>query len=155
MLSNGFANTICLRRRPSRLLAAYLIVIHLLALTALLQPLAVPAWFGAIGFGAVLISIGYHSRLYLRLADSANAYWIWNSDGYWRHGALQGVFSLQEPGSVNTPWFVVLILSGPDGKSRRRLLLIRDQLDADDFRRLRVRLRFFHDVASARRVAPL
>jgi len=155
MLSNGFASTIRLKRRPSRLLAAYLILVHLLALFALLSPLAVAAWLRTVGFGVVMLSIGYHSRLYPRLADTSTAHWTWNPDGYWRHAAQQGVFILQTSACVNTSWFVVVILNGPNGKDRRRLLLIRDQLDADAFRRLRVRLRFSHDEASARRVASL
>lgn len=155
MLSNGFANTIYLARRPSRLLAAYLILIHLLAFLALLSPLAVPVWLHAIGFCAILISIGYYLRQYLHQVDTGSAHWNWNSDGNWRHGAAEGVFNLQAESSVNTPWFVVVSLRGTDGEDRRRLLIIRDQLDADDFRRLRVRLRYFHEEASARRVAPL
>jgi len=127
----------------------------LLGLLSLLPSLAVPGWLRAIGFGVVVISIGYHSRLYSRMADTDTAHWIWNPDGYWRHAAHQGVFTLQASACVNTYWFVVVMLNGPHGKDRRRLLLIRDQLEADAFRRLRVRLRFIHDEASARRVASL
>jgi toxin CptA len=44
--------------------------------------------------------------------------------------------------SVATPW--VVVLHGRTGRRRRDLLVTRDSLDAESFRRLRLHLRIFH-----------
>jgi len=154
MLSNGFATPLHLKRKPSRLLASYLLLVHLLALLALIQALAVPPLLRLTAFGLVLLSVVYQSRRYRRQQDVASGYWICYADGSWRYSGEEANYVLRAAGCVNTPWFVVLTFSGAGGE-QRRLLLLCDQIDADSFRRLRVRLKFYQEEASARRAAPL
>jgi hypothetical protein len=148
MLSNGFARPLHLKRKPSRLLAGYLVILHVLAAVALLQPLALSVYTHAVLWLVLLSSAGYHVRYYWRQRDGDDVYWIWQAGGAWLHGDDEQLLALVSSKSVATPWFVRVTLAGLDRK-QQHLLIVRDQLDADSFRRLRVRLKLDHDEAAA------
>ena len=147
MLSNGFDKPLHLKRKPSRLLAAYLVCLHALALLALLQPLALSILVTAALWGSLLASAGYHVRYFRRQCDDETTYWVWQASGTWLRGGKEQVYTLVSAKSVNTPWFVIVTLSNLT--QQQRLLVLCDQLDADTFRRLRVRLRLHYDEAVA------
>jgi len=146
MLSNGFDKPLHLRRKSSRLLAAYLVVVHGLALIALLQSLAVTQLTHAMLYTCLLASLACHAVYFRRRADGKN-YWVWHPGGVWRQGLEERAFRLLAAESIQTPWFALVTLINVE-QQRRRLLIVRDQLDADTFRRLRVRLRLHHDEAA-------
>ena len=86
MLSNGFATPLHLKRKPSRLLAGYLLCIHALAMLALIQALAIPVavhcalW---LLWGASLV---YHLFRYWPYSYDSHSFWIWQAGGDWlRH----------------------------------------------------------------------
>lgn len=147
MLSNGFDRPLHLRRKTSRLLAAYLVTVHGLALSALLQPLALTLALHIVLYVGLFASAIYHIVYFVRQHDE-HGYWVWMSGGVWRYTAEERVLSLITNKTVQTPWFVLVTLV--DNERRKvRLLIIRDQVDTDTFRRLRVRLRLHHDEATA------
>jgi thiamine transporter ThiT len=144
MLSNGFDKPLLLTRKPSRLLAAYLALLHTLGVLALLQALAIPT-FGQVGLWILLtLSAGFHARYHRRQCDHSNTGWVWQASGAFVRGNDDAIYSLITNKSVCTPWFVILTVTGVEQRPRR-LLFIRDQLDVDTFRRLRVRLQLHYD----------
>jgi len=152
MLSNGFARPLHLRRKASLVLAGFLIVLHVLALIALLQPLAITALVHDLLYPSVVCSVVYHAVFYRHQIDKAH-YWIWHAGGSWQYSDNERLFSLVLPRSVQTPWFVALTLT--DTRQRQRLLIVRDQLDADTFRRLRVRVKLHQEDTAAAREEPV
>ena len=146
MLSNGFARPLHLKRKTSRLLAAFLVNMHVLALLALLQPLALNSILQVLLFGVLLFSGIYHAVLFRRQSDGQH-FWTWQAGGAWRYGEVDQAYALVSSSTVQTPWFVTLTLS--NRQQQRRLLVVRDQLDADTFRRLRVRVKLAHEDAAA------
>jgi len=146
MLSNGFARPLCLQRKRSLLLASYLIVIHLLGLIALFQPMQISSFVLGLVLVLLAISAAYHFRYYRLQCDDA-LYWIWHANASWQYGEPTQTWQLALSKSVQTPWFVTLTLVSP--QQQRRVLIVRDQVDADTFRRLRVRLKLHHEDAAA------
>jgi len=152
MLSNGFAGPLRLQRKPSKLLASYLIVLHLLGLIALLLPIAMSgAWQGVL-LGLLTLSAVYHVHYYRQQRDDTSSYWVWLDSGNWRYGDENRTYQLVVSKSVQTPWFVALTLT--DTQQQRRLLFVRDQLAADTFRHLRVRFKLHHEVTASGRDEP-
>lgn len=149
MLSNGFDKPLHLRRKPSKLLAVYLIVLHGLALIVLLQSLAITLLIHTILSACLLASVAYHVFYFRRQSDDRD-YWIWQAGGVWRHGADEQSYRLFSADTVQTAWFVLLTVINLENR-KRTLLFVRDQVDADTFRRLRVRLKLHHDEATASR----
>ncbi|MBI1421924.1 MAG: hypothetical protein GC149_00575 [Gammaproteobacteria bacterium] len=143
MLSNGFYKPLHLRRKFSRLLAAFLILLHALALLALLQSLAMPEGIHAGLYGFLLLSTVYHTKHLWSLRDTG-AYWVWQSAGTWQRTDEEKTYRVVIARSVQTPWFVSLTLTAGSG-NRHSLLIVRDQLHADTFRRLRVRLKLYQE----------
>lgn len=150
MLSNGFARPLHLRRKPSRLLAGYLLSLHVLAVLALLQPLNIATATHLLLYGVLLGSAGFHVAYFRRQRDQASAYWVWQAGGAWLRTDKEQPFSLVRGRVVQTPWFVTLTLVAP-AQPRQRLLIVRDQVDADTYRRLRVRLQLYHEDVAVKR----
>ena len=148
MLSNGFDKPLHLNRKPSRLFAVYLVLLHALALLALLQPLALSNL--ALGglWSLLIYSVGYHLHNFRQQCDMHNAYWVWQSGGAWLRDIEEHSYTVVTARSVNTPWFVLVTLACV-GQPAQRILILRDQLDSDTFRRLRVRLKLYYDEAAA------
>lgn len=155
MLYNGFAGPLRLKRKLSRLLGGYLVSLHGLALYALCQPLAMPTGVHVILLIGWLASFMYHIRYFWLLRDNEAQAWVWQAGGCWLRGSDSPVFSLVINRSLQTPWFVILALSA-EGQKPENLLVLRDQVDENSFRRLRVRLKFFsQDDTTARRDGPV
>jgi len=152
MLSNGFAGPLRLQRKPSKLLAGYLIVLHLLGLMALLSPMMMPGVVQGVLLGLLTLSAMYHVRYYRQQHDATSAFWVWLDSGVWRHGDESRTYQLVVSKSVQTPWFVSLTLV--NDQQQRRLLFVRDQLAADTFRHLRVRFKLHHEVTASGRDEP-
>lgn len=150
MLFNGFAGPLRLKRKASRLLGLYLVSLHGLALSVLLVPLAIPTGVRILLIISWLFSVFYHLSYYRRQRDDDVTTWVWQSGGDWVHGLDSQVYSLVVRRSLQTPWFVMLTLNAP-GQKNEHLLILRDQIDPDSFRRLRVRIKFAQDETAARR----
>ena len=136
----SFSAAISIVPRPSRVLRRGLIGLHLgivgLASIALADPLALLV----LGLASAL-----HCAQWLRelarhwaagqtvLFDSAGAWWIQQRDGRRTAARLA-------PRRLVLPWLLVLPLREVEGRHTLRLILLADNLPAEDFRRLRVRL---------------
>jgi hypothetical protein len=122
---------------PSPSLRAVLLGLHGLALLAAgLNPLAI--WLRLVLAGVVLASLGLELRRYRSPAIVGLQL---KSDGFW---ALQGrdgpeIESSLLPSSLVNPWFVLLHFRS--GDQSHSLLICRDSLSEDDFRKLRVALK--------------
>ncbi|MCB1736599.1 MAG: hypothetical protein KDI42_00585 [Gammaproteobacteria bacterium] len=129
-------------------LAGVLLLTHLLALTMV--------WFstfplpGQVAF-SVLIAISAwwnHRRHVLHQGPGAVRALYWDADGSWRlldsNGNEHPVLRRGE--FLRTPWLVLLNFRAVS-KARFAVLIPRDALPADDFRRLRLRLRVAGDSA--------
>ncbi len=152
MLSNGFARPLRLKRKPSLILAGFLITVHVMGLIALLQPLAVNTLALYLLYASLMFSAVYHVAFFRRQIDDQEC-WIWSADGTWHFGNTERRFSLVLSKSVQTPWFVTLTLA--DSDKQLRVLIVRDQLDADTFRRLRVRVKLYQEDTAASREEPV
>jgi hypothetical protein len=148
MLSNGFDKPLLLKRKTSHLLIFYLVGIHVLALLALLQPIALPPAAMLVLWFILLTSVGVHARYIRRQRDNTDNYWVWQTNGMWQRVNADQTYLLVPSKSVSTPWFVAATLTTP-AREKQRLLLVCDQLDADSFRRLRVRMHLYYDKAVA------
>lgn len=109
-----------------------------------------PYWAQAICLLAVLSGAVLGTRIFLRengvkaLCMLKDASWrLTLRDGGEWHGTLNGE-------SLVSPWLCLFVLDGTAG--RRRVLILRDSLDRNGFRRLRVGLRV--RPASGRAAAP-
>ena len=132
---------IWLTLHPSRLLSAYLLLLHAAALYALwLLQLSVA--LRALGALAVCASIAWQMRRHVLLRGSRAVRRLqWRSDGGWwvTDGAGgQHVYQQAETRLVR-PWLILLRLEGRAGG--RNLVLPGDCADAGLLRKLRVRLR--------------
>ena len=110
MLSNGFARPLRLKRKPSRLLATFLVAIHTMALIALLQPLAVNAIVHTALFASLLLSAIYHVMHFRRQCVGQDD-WVWQASGIWQRGDADQPYTLVLAKSLQTPWFVTLTLA--------------------------------------------
>lgn len=136
--------TLELRLKPSKRLAAALAAVHL-ACAVLLWPLLLAFWLKlalAWGLGASLIwrlrrdalLVTRSSILALIVREDCSCT-IGRLDGEWEHGVLLG-------SSFVSPSLVILNLK-PEARMRlRHVVLLSDSLDREDFRRLRVLLKW-------------
>ncbi len=138
MLSNGFGKPLHLKCKPSHYYLLLIILSHSLAVFAL--------WvFTAMTLGIQLgLSIGltlYAGYLCFRHFHD-DRYWVWQSDDTWLCvDEPQQTWFLQ-PKRIVTAWFVIMTLSYD--KRSELVLVFKDQIDKTSFRRLRVRLRYYH-----------
>jgi hypothetical protein len=146
MLSSGFSRPLPLKRKPSRLFAVFLLVMHGLALAALLLPLALTDVVHTALFVGLMASAFFHLAYYQRQQDN-EAYWVWDANGSWRYGDNHQAFQVVLTKTVQTPWFVTIALRNAE-RQQQLLLILGDQLDADSFRRLRVRLKLHQEEAA-------
>lgn len=149
MLFNGFAEPLRLKRKSSRLLGVYLLGLHGLALLVLCLPLAISYGLHLVLYFLLLMSAIYYVFYYSQQHDNDITTWVWQKGGGWiRNQSTSVVYSLRLRRSLQTPWFVMISLSA-QGYKPEHLLILYDQVDADSFRRLRVRLKFYQDEATA------
>ena len=137
MLSNGFDKPLYLRRKPSLQLAVFLFVVHVLALLALTHALAVPLHLHIILWLVWAASAIYYAAYYWPRSYDKGPYWVWQANGAWVFDSepVHTVMSLRH--SVITAWFVLVKLY--DSHGTRHCLYFADQLEADTWRRVRVR----------------
>jgi toxin CptA len=138
--------------RPSRRLAWLLGLAHLAAGTAV--AVLVPLWV-AIPLVLALAAHGVTQAArvaLLRGADSvvavearrASGIPFRTRDGAWHEGRLLG-------SSYVSPWLTILDLRPAGARGLRHVVIVPDAVDPDDFRRLRVWLRWGrHDAAASR-----
>ena len=132
------------RIKPSRCLAVLLAAAHLAA-SALLWPLALALWLKAAIAAALIVSLAFHLRRYALLAASASIVGIEiGEDG---HCALQtrGGAQLEARllgSSFVMPYLTVLNFKPAGSRIARHMTILPDSLGADEFRRLRVWLRW-------------
>ncbi|MDX1608712.1 MAG: protein YgfX [Halofilum sp. (in: g-proteobacteria)] len=130
MSSPASAPGLRLEPLPSRRLRGLVAGLYAVALAGTLAALPPRWWPLLLAVGAALI--GWDRRTHRPLgAIACDA-----DGGWWLDGS--GPYRLQ-PGTVVTPWLVVLVLRA--GRSTRRVALLPDSLAAAAWRELRVHLR--------------
>jgi len=136
--------TLTLSIHPSRWLRTALALLHLLAAAAvLLAYLAV--WVQAVLLIAVAASLGLHlrPRPSLEIRCEADGRLLLQKDGDWQVASLQ-------PATMVTPWLSALQFRLGESRRTRTLAILPDSLPADDFRRLRVWLKWKAHVAGGK-----
>jgi len=140
MSSTAFATPLSLELRPSRRLSGFLLAAHGGALAAL--PFTSLPFWAVIAMGlAVLVGL---TRLLPRFATlshpDAVTRLVWPAEDEWQLATRGGQqdSGVLLPGAYVHPWLVILPFR--TGRRRRSVPILPDMLDADSFRRLRVRL---------------
>ncbi len=144
---SALAQPIFLQPTPSRILAIGLAVVHLGAIMVLLN-LPLPGWGKALVAIAVLVDAAHVFRRYVLFQGDAVTGVISFPDGRWMVTTRLRGECLGEPVGERLvqPWLTVLVFRLVDGR-RRSLILLPDNIDAENFRRLRVRLRISQPIA--------
>jgi hypothetical protein len=127
--------------RPSRLIAGYLLIIHLIAAaaTAALPPILI---VHIVLFLLIAASLMFTLRRYALLQDSHSlGKLIWSEDDGWQFEERSGETCAATllPRRYVVPWLIVLNFRLVDD-GRRTVVLALDSVAADAQRRLRVRL---------------
>jgi len=145
MLSNGFDAPLRLELNASKILIRFQFLVHLLAIIAISFPSDVPLVIKFVLYVFVAISAVMLQRKY-RESISRTALFIWQKNSLWieSNNDKQQVWQCQ-PGNLVTAWFVVVRLYSE--KKKRSLLIFKDQCDAQSFRRLKVKLKYFQGEA--------
>jgi toxin CptA len=133
-----------IERRRSLLLAGILAIVHGGALVLIVQldvALALRVLLGAAVIASMYVTLNSQALLH---ADGAVVKLVRRGDGLWTlHTAAGAEHEVRLlPGSYVTAYFVILNFATPSRWRRRSVILMPDALDAAQFRRLRVRLRF-------------
>lgn len=149
-LSSKYAAPLRLELGPSRTLATWLIVMHASPLFVL-PLLQLPHWLKLLISFAVLYSLfDAWRRQVRRVHPDAVRTVQWTHTGHCYltlNSGQQLVVSLSTQAFI-LPWMVVLHFKTPQRRFRY-LLVLSDMLDAEVFRRLRVRLRVAMDQGEA------
>ncbi len=139
----AYATPLSLDVQPSRILFSVLTLTHAGAAGAL-SVISLPGWATACLAVAVLASylwltarhaLLWHPRSVRRLR--------WGDGRRWQVGSRDGqeLSATLRADSFVRPWLTVLLLKPETGGLVRNVVLLPDMLDAEAFRRLRVRLR--------------
>ena len=139
----AYATPLSLDVQPSKILFWVLTLTHAGAAAAL-SALSLPGWTTACLAAAVLASylwltarhaLLWHPRSVRRLR--------WGSGQRWQVGLRDGreLSATLRMDSFVRPWLTVLLLRPESGGPVRNVVLLPDMLEAEAFRRLRVRLR--------------
>ena len=143
MSSTAYATPLRLDLRPSRTLFWVLTVSHLGA-AGLLTASRLPPWAAVALTACVLASyIWLVSRHALLRQAGAVVCLLWGKGNEWRVSSRSGaeILARLSPESFVRPWMTVLLLRPEGGGHTRSVVIMPDTLDAEVFRRLRVRLR--------------
>ncbi|HEY6095323.1 MAG TPA: protein YgfX [Gallionellaceae bacterium] len=129
--------------RPSRLLAGLLLLMHLLALSALFT-LPLPLWGGALLSLVVLLSLAYWvaRAAWLRLATSCVSIRLHGDsvELVCRNG--ESVSGTVQRDTLVTPFLVVLRILPAEGRRCRNVVIAGDAMAPEALRELRVALRW-------------
>lgn len=139
MLSTPYGEPLELLIRPSRLIAALLLTLHLLALAAC-APLPLPLLWRAVLILSILAAFVNNGLLYLKRTPKRLH---WSPEEGWTLTARDGT---DHPVELMTeaylsPWLVVAHFKDELGKPRT-VMLAQDSVRPDGFRRLKVLLRY-------------
>jgi len=142
MSSKKYAAPLQLEIRPSRILLVVLLLLHLSAIVILIT-LPMPAILMFV-LSIVLILIGAHlmSLHALRSSEKAVTKIIWDANDEWllSGSARQNVKVDLLGDSYVHPKLTILRFKEPDKMWSNSVVLLKDNIDENDFRRLRVRL---------------
>ena len=136
-----FERPLCLDLRPSRLLLRSYGGLHLLLLLAWSRAPVSTVVLALVAVSA-LISWVYHYRYVIALtAPTAVDRVSWDRQRGWRlHSVRQRWYAAELIGSAYVTRHLVVARFRTGGRISRRVLVVADRVDRDDFRRLRVRL---------------
>lgn len=141
MSSSAFSTSLDLSPRPSVRAVVWLSLLHMAAV-ALVVLAGLSKWAG-LGMAALfLVSwISLRRHPVFGYGPRALTHMIWHAEGGWTVESTRGGRQDAEllPGSVVQSWAIVLNFRLKQGGRRSRVLL-GDELDADQLRRLRARL---------------
>ncbi len=139
----SFTAPIHLRAGASRRLALGIMLAHGGA-AAIAMTLALPDWF-KLGLGSALVLSFWWSWYWhiLHRGDAVTEAVLYGDGSWLVTTAGRGTSrALLASDSFAQPWLTALLFTFEDGR-RRTLLLLPDNSEADAFRRLRVRLKFW------------
>ncbi len=151
MSSTAYATPLRLELKPSRTLFWLLTFSHLGA-AGLLPTMGLPVWATAGLVASVLVSyLWLVARHALMRHPGATVSLLWPSGTQWHVRSRNGaeVSAQLSPESFVRPWLTVLLLRPETGGRPRNVVLLADMLDAEAFRRLRVRLRLEYKAGEA------
>ncbi len=139
----SFTVPIHLRAGASRRLALGILLAHGGA-AVITMTVALPGWVTLALGGALLMSLAWSWYWHVLHRGDAVTEAVLYTDGSWLvttagRGTIPAVLASD---SFAQPWLTVLLFTFEDGR-RRTLLLLPDNTEADAFRRLRVRLKFW------------
>ena len=143
--------TLKIRLLPSRLLAAILVLAHAAAIAVVLI-VELPQWIMVVAIALLIAqcAVVVRRQAFLTGANAATAIEITSdhrlnvetrSEGWCEYAVLGS--------SYVTPYLTVLNLRKSGTRVARHVLLLPDSLNADDFRKLRVWLRWKEDSANS------
>ncbi len=143
MSSTAYATPLRLELKPSRNLLWVLTATHFGAL-GLLPATSLPVWL-VVSLSALVVAS--YARQVLRFAwlrsPASVVSLFWPAGEQWRlrdrSGGETTAFLL--PDSFIKPWLTILLFRPDSGGRVRNVIILPDALDAESFRRLRVRLR--------------
>jgi hypothetical protein len=142
--SRPITEPLLLELQPSRLLSAGMIVLHLGAAVIVFALNGLP-WPGKLFLLGLVVGSGIYYWKYVIHSQYPNTIkrLIWRADGEWVLELASGKKLEAEllPNAYVHPWLVVLGFRDMETGRGRRLALFHDALEAELFRRLRVRLR--------------
>jgi len=139
MLSNGFAIPININTIPSKHFRHFLLVVHAFAGFVLFMSFGLPLWLRICTTVGVLGGCVYQLR---RHVARSKLEWTCNIEDDWRcsEDGFQQKWRLFAVRTIGN-WFVTFCLCNEHGQ-KHDMLLFCDQIDEQNFRRLRVYLRF-------------
>jgi len=137
MSSNTYAAALRLELKPSRQRRYWRWLTHFAVVAAL--PMLQSFWLISAVAAVVLLSL-------YRSPTGPNITLLWHSDGRWSVFEKGGetAATLAEAAFIQ-PWWVILPLRVDAKRRVQRIAIFPDMLPAQDFRRLRVRLRSRHE----------
>ena len=137
-------DTLTIEAGPSRLLAGLLVIMHGFA-AALFWLVPLPNWFVLLLMPVFLIS-AWHAlrREAFRTLQHSLVAFRFDADGRCEFQTRAGVWHEAEllSSSFVAPYLTVLNLKPADGRRVQNLVILHDAVNAEDFRRLRVWLKW-------------
>jgi toxin CptA len=127
--------------RASRALPLLLLSAHLLALAGLILSGA-PAWFTAVGAMVLATSFFLEVRAVHRTQPAHAIVEITDERACVVAGGIRELRGLLRADSIALPWLVILRIDCEGSRRVESVVLMRDSASADDWRRLRVFLRW-------------
>lgn len=140
MSSSGFSTSLDLSPRPSVRAVAWLSALHMAAIVLVVLS-APPKWVG-LGLSLLFLLSWFSLRRHpvFGYGPRALTHLIWHAEGGWTVESARGRDDAELlNGSVVQSWIMVLNFRLKQGGKRTRVL-VGDELNADQMRRLRARL---------------